>query len=95
MSSIKKQYVELLKRNYHLLKLYYSITTTAKFLFYRKDPVLILTIGKTGSSSVLFSLKKALSDRQVIQLHRYSDKSIEEANLFYKTGSFLNCVGRS
>lgn len=61
---------------YVVVKLAYSI----KFNFFinlkKKPPIIILTPGKTGSSSVYFTLKRKLKDYSVFHIHYFTYNSI-------------------
>tara|TARA_B100000989_G_scaffold200473_1_gene151545 strand:- start:7898 stop:8764 length:867 start_codon:yes stop_codon:yes gene_type:complete len=47
--------------------------------FQKKPPVIILTVGKVGSSSVYRTLKLKLSNYNVFHIHYFTEKSIKEA----------------
>lgn len=53
------------------------VTLSLKFISFKKPPVIILTFGKVGSSSVYETLKRELSN-PVFHLHNFTDKSIKK-----------------
>ncbi len=65
-------------RHFQFLARIYIRLKLSRLDFSRNEPIIVLTVGKVGSSSVYNSLKRQL-DRPVFHLHRFTPKTISMA----------------
>lgn len=72
----------LINKNHYLAKFSYYVWFGAKLL--NKQPIVIYTMGKVGSTTILNSLKEFINDRPIFQVHALTDQGISrlEQNYF-------------